>query len=302
MTYGGLLNKETSEDYSYKNLSQKLYPEYPFETLPDWGCLLHPDEVRKVLIVGNGRLVTVDGSQIEDNQLKNWIDLTVEAFQNMLGYDIYPRLWRSRPTVFERQPKIIEPYAEWEDHYDYKPSESSLHFVKLRHKPVMRVLKFDFVSPYSGNTIINLLPRVLIKHNSGIIKSTYYIPFHIGGQIQSTPVGQYRLLQSGTNQYPNSYHVDYVSGYDSAQRVPRELVEQIQKLFVIAITSAYGDGIVSGVANFSTSLNGISESMGTTMSATSAFFGARIAQLAGELKDWLAKNKVKYSGIGFGAL
>ena len=101
---------------------------------------------------------------------------------------------------------------------------------------------------------------------------------------------------------PSSYQVDYVSGYEHADRVPRDLREIVQKLMIVNVMSAFGDGVVSGMSNYSISLGPLSESIGTTMSATSAYFGARIAQMSGEIKDWLKTRGKAYTGIGFRGL
>ena len=66
--------------------------------------------------------------------------------------------------------------------------------------------------------------------------------------------------------------------------------------------ATYGDGKFAAVASRSVGLAGISESISTTMSATSAAFGARILQYQKEIKEWLAVNKQKYSRTSIGVL
>ena len=68
-TYAGTLNSQ-NEDYEYHDLGQRITPGQPTPL----GCLLHPDELRKIIFVGNSMLVTVNGQQIQDYQLKNWVD------------------------------------------------------------------------------------------------------------------------------------------------------------------------------------------------------------------------------------
>lgn len=300
--FGGFLNEE-NENYDYQELSLKLNPDKPPEK---WGCLIHPDEVRKLLMYGNGRFISVNGDTISDYQIKNWIDQTVNAFSSLLNHDIYPRLFRHRPIYTNQnfKDREIEDFAEWEELYDYNVNEAQYHFVKLRHFPVHRVHKWEFLNPVYGNKILDLTPRMTIKHDSGIIRSTYFYSAAIGmGGYQAIPISAFRLI-GGTREIPvpGVYAIDYSTGYDKASRVPKELIEQIQKLMIIALSSAYGDGVVAGVANYSTSVSGVSESLGTTMSATSAFMGARIQQLYNELKDWIQRNKVKYTGIQIGVL
>lgn len=300
MTFQGYLN-DPSEDYTYRNLGVKLLrgkdPLEPNPTVPkEWGCLIHPDELRNVLFLGNGRLITSGGDQITDYQLKNWVDHSVYQFANLLKWDIYPRLWRHRQ--FHDQPqREIEPYAEWDDMYDYHYKSSDLFFVTLRRRPLIKVIKWQMVSPFNRQTMIDLMPKMIPNYGAGILKSAVYI----GGAGFNMTISQYRSTVLRQD-LPSSYQIDYVSGYDHASRVPRELVEVLYKMMIVSVMSAFGDGVVSGMSNYSISLGPLSESIGTTMSATSAYFGARIAQMSGEIKDWFKTRGKAYSGIGFRAL
>ncbi|MCB1160410.1 MAG: hypothetical protein KDK45_23100 [Leptospiraceae bacterium] len=304
--FGGFLNRE-SEDYEYRDLAKKLEPN--IDPPREWGCLIHPDEVRKILHFGNGRFVTVNGDTFENYQIKNWIDQTVMAFGNILNHDIYPRLWRVRPTYGEDSAKIqeeLEPFAEYDDYYDYKHSQSNFHFLKLRHRPVYKVHKWELLSPFNNRLLIDLTDKALPNYRTGILRSVYLLPhavYGLSGMNPAMSIPQYRTMYGLYGQaLPGVYKVEYSTGYAHASHVPKEIVENIQKLITVSLASSFGDGVIAGVANYSVSLSGISESVGTTMSATSAFFGARIAQLREEIKEWLAANKLKYAGIQMGVL
>lgn len=312
MTYGfgGDLNKQ-SEDYEYHDLSARIYPELEKkgEILPGWGTLIHPDELRRIMFYGNEPLLTTRGSQLEDFQLKNWCDQTVRAFASEIDWDIYPRLFRSRPLVgqngrFDLEPRTgrIEDYAEWDDSYDYDVSKNSNFFLKLRRKNFCRLHKWVLTLPWSGNTVLDLTNRATIQHKTGILRAVYSrIPFGNTG-ISQIGIQGYRALDQSSTNLPGAYQVDYTTGYDHATRVPSELKDQILKYFSICLLSSYGEGIIGGVANYSTSVGVISESIGTTMSAENAFFGARIKQFTNELNEWWKKSKIRYTGISFGAL
>jgi hypothetical protein len=305
--YEGLLNQEET-NYDYTNLALKVYPEQAnSEKPPKWGCLIHPDECRRIMFLGNEPLVTTRGTQLENFQLKNWIDMTVESFQNQIEWDIYPRLWRHRPTVHTNMRNDlpggdIEPFAEWDDLYDFKPSESSRFLVRLRRKNVTRVHKWILQSPWTGSTLIDLKERMVPKYKMGLLEAVFVRTPWSNMAPQSIGLQAWRAMGSNNGIFPGAYQIDYTTGYDHAQRVPMELKEQILKFFTICVMSSFGDGIIGGVANFSTSVGVVHESLGTTMSATSAFFGARIKQLTDEINLWWKQSKGRYSGIKFGAL
>ncbi|WP_229266349.1 hypothetical protein [Leptospira sp. severe_002] len=311
MSYGGDLNKQ-SEDYEYHDLSAKIYPELEKSNtpLPGWGCLIHPDELRRIMLFGNETLITTRGTQLEDFQLKNWVDQTVLAFAQEIDWDIYPRLFRARPLPGQKgredlEPKTgrIEGYAEWDDTYDFDPFKSENFFLKLRRKNICRLHRWVLTFPHNGSTILNLTEKANIQFKTGILRAVYTrVPFGNSGFTPQIGIQGYRALSQNISNLPGAYQVDYTSGYDHASRVPRELKDQILKYFLICVLSSYGEGIIGGISNYSTSVGVISESIGTTMSAENAFFGARIKQLSNELKDWWKVSKLRYTGISFGAL
>jgi hypothetical protein len=274
--YQGALNIQ-DEDYSYYKLGRKLDP---WDTEPktgkliehnrpprEWGVLIHPSEMRQVLFVGNGKLITTSGDQIQDYHLKNWIDLSIESFAQQIQFDIYPRLFRHRPLP-SQAPRTIEPYAEWDDLYDYNPSEANYFFVKLRKKPIAKLHKWLLSFPYTGNQYIDLSKQAMPRYWQGILKAVFVrVPWSNIAPV-NMGINAWRGLMHGYAQLPGGYQIDYTTGFEHASHVPAELKEQIMKLVTINVMSAYGDGIIGGMANYSTSVSVLSESVGTTMSAS----------------------------------
>ncbi|TGJ99864.1 hypothetical protein EHO57_13980 [Leptospira langatensis] len=305
--YEGELNRQL-EDFKYQNLAIKVYPDRDpkknnaGKITPEWGCLIHPDEIRRVLMLGNENIVTTKGTQLEDFQLKNWIDMTVEAFQQAIEWDIYPRLWRHRPMPSEdgrfdiSASGDIEDYAEWDDLYDYKSTQSNYFQLQLRQKPLAKVHKWTLAFPWVGGRGIDLMDNMIPKFRNGILRAVFVrVPGAALGQ-PTMGLQAWRTMQAGGS-YPGAYQVDYTTGYDHANRVPRELKEVIIDLFLISLLSSYGEGIIGGISSYSTSVGVINESLNTTMSAENAFFGARIKQLNEKCKAWWKNNKHRYTQV-----
>jgi len=288
----GSLN-DRNENYSYHDLGLRLAPGS--ENPPEWGCLIHPDELRHILFVGNSLLVTVNGEQLTDFQLKNWVDHNVRVLSNKLRYDIYPRLWRCRSIGSSR--REIEPYAEWDDHYRYNGPVDNVFKVILRHRPVAVIHKWTLTSPFSGAMVYNFMDRMLVNYESGIIEGLDGLS---GSQFtpEGIPITGYRASR-GSQSNP-IHEVDYSTGYDHASRVPEELKEVILNRMIIDVMSAYGDGVIGGMASSSVSVGVLSESVSTTQSATSAWFGARIIEKQKWEEDWFKTRAAHYRGIGFG--
>ena len=306
--YSGDLNKR-SEDFKYHNLAIRIYPEKAkADPAPEWGCFIHPDEIRRVLMIGNEALITTKGTQFEDYQLKNWIDQTVQAFSDDIQWDIYPRLWRHRPVLSAPGGRLdisptgeIESFAEWEDLYNFDSNSSSSFLVKLRRKPLCRLLKWVLTYPWNGSQLVNILEYATPKYKQGLLQALFVKSIFTGTATPGFGIQAWRAI-NGMNFIPNAYQIDYVSGYDHASRVPRELKDVIINIFLVNLLSAYGEGIIGGVSSYSTSVGIVSESLNTTMSAENAFFGARIKQLKDQIKEWKKYNIHKYTHVRLGFL
>lgn len=293
----GQLN-DKSLDYDYHDLGLRLEPGS--ENPPAWGCFLHPDEVRHVLLVGNSLLVTVNGEQLTNYHIKNWIDHNVKTLSNRLQHDIYPRLWRSRPVRMKsHERREIEPYAEWDDFQLFDGNKHNKNFhLRLRKRPVAKLHSWEIVSPFTGEVLIDLTDYAIIHYSRGVLQAALFNTGSYAGY-SGLPISAWRL---GTGNYAAAHKIDYSTGYDHASRVPEELKEVVMNQMIIDVMSAYGDGIVGGLANSSVSVGVLSESIGTTMSATSAYFGARIAEKQKWLDEWFKKRAPAYTGFNFKVL
>ena len=96
---------------------------------------------------------------------------------------------------------------------------------------------------------------------------------------------------------PNYWTCVYCTGFETT---PQDLIDVIGKLAAIGVFNVAGDIALgqAALANYSLSLDGLSQSVGTTNSATNAAFGARIINYQKEIKDSLEKLRSYYRGIG----
>ena len=286
MQFKGFLNGNADTE-SHPEFARIVDPE----STGGWGTVCHPDELRMVWFMGNSELVTQNGAYYTDEMLANIVDRYVGLVSEALNYDIYPVSRRHRPTQPQNE-RRKEPHEVWEDGYQRRNSNvQSGNFLALRHRPVIRVEKWIAANPFNGDEVLNLLERgCQINYMAGTLRNTLYRDYGTmqGGHPGLSGYGTLRTpvrhgFVSGREQ---SYFVDYVTGHESAAEVPQELREVISRHACIHIMSGYGDGLVGGMASFSISLGTQSESIGTTMSATSAMFGARILEMTNFLKEW----------------
>lgn len=94
---------------------------------------------------------------------------------------------------------------------------------------------------------------------------------------------------------PQYWTVQYMTGFN---KIPQDLVAFISKLATINIFHIGGDLILgAGIASFSLGIDGLSQSISTTSSATNAGYGSRILGYIEDMKRSLPYLVSKYKGI-----
>jgi hypothetical protein len=105
------------------------------------------------------------------------------------------------------------------------------------------------------------------------------------------------------DQIGSYFHVRYITGFPY-QNMPFELINVVGKLASIGLFNVLGDIVLgqAAIASYSLSIDGLSTSVGTTMSAENSAFSARIKSYQTEIKDTMNKLKGIYKGITLSAI
>lgn len=99
----------------------------------------------------------------------------------------------------------------------------------------------------------------------------------------------------GNKNIPNYWQVTYCTGFD---KIPGDLLNVIGKLAAINVFHIMGDLILgAGIASQSIGIDGLSQSISTTSSATNAGYGARVQGYTADLKLQLPKLRAFYKGM-----
>lgn len=119
----------------------------------------------------------------------------------------------------------------------------------------------------------------------------------VGGDIILSGVMSQMGLRSFPN-VPDYWNVQYSTGFDS---IPYDLLNIVGMLAAIPILAIAGDLIfkVPGIASQSLSIDGLSQSISTTSSATSNGYSARIGEYRKQIKETLQRIALNYRGIQF---
>lgn len=287
---------------------------------PRWGLLVTADELRYDELFGNSLISEADSQVITNDQLMDYARMAIRYLEVELNIDILPRRIRYENEIDDDGNSITRTDFDDSDYlskmsrkqkkslyireqgYPYRTIAARKElFIKTRRRPVRDLLTARFVDPYFGNQIINLMPYRIVK--KGFSGTCFFRPryFNVKTSVFLTYYNNH-LFTPYSNDYQRIYLLDYETGYENVEDVPDEFRNIIKKLAAITLMNIYGDGKTSAIASRSVNLNSVSESISTTLSATSAAFGARIIQYQKEIKEWFAQNRSKYSRTTFGRL
>lgn len=189
---------------------------------------------------------------------------------------------------------VEDTFEEWHDYHlnDYQ----SYSFLRVKRFPLQSVEKVGFQFPLqnaindfnptwfradSPSGQINLLPTAGTFSSILLSQGGSYLP----------------LLYSGTQYVPHLFRVEYKAGF-KPDELPENIINLIGLKAAMGPLNIAGDLIAgAGIASKSLSLDGLSQSVSTTSSATNAGYGARIIQYEKQIKEELKQAKSFYAPI-----
>lgn len=264
----------------------------------EWGELYTADDMRHTFLFGIDCIGSdIAKSEWSDEQFRQVVREAVSEFEANLTMDIRKKVYVTQPAetlVRGRYWRQGVDYTDEDDAYEFDPAQwRNYGFVQLRHWPVISVERAVLYSPLGGS-ILDLKERNWV----GLTKKFGQVNCFPRSQISYGPWRIYGMpwLLLG-DRYPNALQFDYTTGYPTAEFVPDSMRDVIAKWAAIKSLAVVGDGLIAGFSSQSVSLDGLSESFSSTQSATSAYFGARILQYQKEIKEFLERNRYKFSSI-----
>ena len=101
----------------------------------------------------------------------------------------------------------------------------------------------------------------------------------------------------GSHTIPNYWTIRYCTSFE---KIPSDILNVVGKLASFNVLNILGDLILgAGIASQSIGIDGLSQSISSTSSATNSGYGGRITQYQKELKEEIPLLKEKYRGINF---
>lgn len=179
--------------------------------------------------------------------------------------------------------------------HDYERSDyTNWGYVQLWKRPILEVKALRLMY---GTRPAWEVPQDWLKidKNSGKIQM-----FPSSGSVTSMIIGASGAIYGLYNSWdyaPQMWEVDYVAGMDS-NNLPAHLKELIYKKAVIGILQVWGDLILgAGIASSSISIDGLSQSIGTTQSAMFGGASARCEEYRKDIEALIPVLRQKYGGI-----
>jgi len=220
------------------------------------------------------------GNKMEEGMLKHYIDSAMQHTQRMLQINIQPV-------------DIVD-----EIHDFYAGDMGSWGFMQLHKRPLISV---DKLAMNFGDTQMFEIPDDWIRKYDISGQVQLFPTSGSAGSIILTNGGSYLpMIYGGWNNAPQMWRVSYRAGMDD---LPEDLVEYIMKRASVGLLQVWGDLIIgAGIANQTISIDGLSQSIGTTQSPEFSGAGARIKNYMDDMKELEKRLKDTYLGINMGII
>lgn len=190
-------------------------------------------------------------------------------------------------------PLISQSFCEM---HDYHPEDRGTYsLLQLDNYPVQSVSQFRVEYPTGQNIVVFPAEWMRLDKSVGHLQ---IVP--TAGTLSSYLIatGGAALHHSFGGYIPQLFRVEYVAGFADCQ-IPRDIIDLIGKQASMGMFNIFGDLIAgAGIATVSLSMDGLSQNIGTTSSATNAGYGARIGQYAKDIKAALPLLRAHYRRVG----
>ena len=264
-----------------------------------WGTIVTPDDCRYTFLWGTDFKAT-NGSMFTDEQIQWFIDAATAEMARQLNITIIKKRIKSMVTVEQKHLVKGADYDDEETPYDFSYRKIQRYgMIQTKQRPILNVTRCTLINK-GQNDDVDLLPSVVPDKKNGVIKflKRPWKPSDTWTGINDA------ICRFGAETWnPHLFYaIDYDAGFETSDEVPQDLRHMIGKMAAISLLNVIGDGLMSGFSSSSLSMDGVSESFSSTQSATSAYFGARIAVYQKEVQEYVQANKYKFGFFRVGAL
>jgi len=234
-------------------------------------------EVRDIFLFGVD-LTDDSGKEMPDALIEFYIRGAQDWLERSLG-----GLSLTPIEVDEAHDYYINDYVQYAFIKLFRYPTQCVNFVGVQFPLATNVLKFD----PTWYRVEQIASQVMLVPTQGTFSSI----------LLSQGDNFLPLLYQGLQHVPHIMKVSYTAGFEKG-KVPPELIEIVGMKAAMGPLNIAGDLIAgAGIATKTISLDGLSQSIGTTSSATNAGYGARIIQYQKQIDNAMKDLRNHYVGI-----
>ena len=229
-------------------------------------------------------LMDMDNNVMADDHIQQAIDSAIKRVERHLGIYLKPTVIATNAE--ERGLVKGEDYEISEPAMDYvAKTYANWGFLQLRERPAIKLNGAKLVLP-NGQVIVDFMTRPEWIKFYPKAAQLHIVPYAgdptIFALLGGTQSGYPFITGQINSNMPQMWYVDYVAGYDIGA-VPSDIRDIVAKLAAIDILGIAGEAVQAGVSSSSISVDGFSQSRGTTVSANSTLYQAHINQFQTEV-------------------
>lgn len=222
-------------------------------------------------------LTDAKGEPLSDATFAHYILQAIRWMEHQLDTPIFPQTFNER-------------------HDYYRLDYEAFQFLQLDNYPVLSVEELRVQYPSGQNVIVFPEEWLRLNGESGQLQ---VVP--TAGTLSEFLVGQggtfLPAIYHGMHYLPQLFDVSYTAGFEEG-KVPANIVDLIGMFASLGPFHIFGDLIAgAGIANVSLSMDGLSQTIGTTSSATNSGYGARVINYLKQIKEQIPLLRRYYKGV-----
>lgn len=233
-----------------------------------------------------------DGTEMKDEDIMSFVMSAIKIVERKLGVFLKPMVLVNNAE--DRGLVKGTDFDKEEAPYDYdRMSYANYGFLQLRERPVQSIESFSMVLP-NGNKIIDFYRDANTKKWVKLYKDSgqvHIVPYAgdptlfamLGGSQTGFPF----VTGSMNSNLPQMFNVDYTAGY-GLYEVPDDVRNVVAKIASIDLLGISGDAVLAGISSQSISMDGLSESLSTSSSATSGTYTSHTLQMQKEVDNFFS--------------
>lgn len=217
-----------------------------------------------------------NGAELPDEVFQHYILTAIAVVERYLDIHVIP-------TTIVQEP-----------HDYYRADYPEFCILQLDSYPVISVEEFEVQYPSGQSVIVFPDEWIRLDPDHGIIR---VVP--TAGTLSNILLGQggsfLPAIYGGMSHLPDLFKVSYTSGF---RKLPTDLLDIIGMFASLGPLNIFGDLIAgAGISSLSTSIDGLSQSIGTTLSPMYGGYGSRITQYLKQIKEQMPNLRRNLKGI-----